>query len=231
MIERRQQPGVRGLEHAVAEHIAGHVANADSGEVLRLGVDAHFAEVALHALPAAARSDAHLLVVIAGRTAGGEGIAEPEVVIGGETVGDVGEGRRALVGGHHQVRIVAVATDHLRRRDDLAFDDVVGDVEQRRDEGAIALDAFALHLFAAGAGGHALGHEAALGADRDDQRVLDVLRLHQAQHFGTEVFAAIRPANAAASHLAHAQVNAFDARRINKDLEGRPGLRHFGDAA
>ena len=36
----------------------------------------------------------------------------------------------------------------------------------------------------------ALDHEPALGADRDDQRVLDHLRLHQAEDLGAEVLAA-----------------------------------------
>ena len=50
---------------------------------LALDVDAHFAEVALDAFPGAARGDAHLLVVVAGRAARGERVAEPEAVLGG----------------------------------------------------------------------------------------------------------------------------------------------------
>ena len=44
-------------------------------------VDVHLAEMALHRLPGAARGDAHLLVVVAGRAAGGEGVVEPEAVL------------------------------------------------------------------------------------------------------------------------------------------------------
>src|SRR6202023_1494024 len=62
-------------------------------------IDVHFAEVALDRFPGAARGDAHLLMVVTGRTARGESVAEPEVVVDGEFVGDVGEGRRAFVGG------------------------------------------------------------------------------------------------------------------------------------
>jgi hypothetical protein len=47
-----------------------------------------------------------------------------------------------------------------------------------------------------------LQHEAALGADRHDDGVLDLLGLDQAQHLGAEVFAAVRPAQAAPRHLA-----------------------------
>ena len=68
-------------QHAVAEHVAGHVADADAGEVLALAVDAELAEVALHRLPRAARGDAHRLVVVADRAAGGERVAEPEAVV------------------------------------------------------------------------------------------------------------------------------------------------------
>ena len=99
------------------------------------------------------------------------------------------------------------------------------------DERAVALDAFALHVFAARVRGQALRHEAALGADRHDHRVLDVLRLHQAEHFGAEVLAPVGPADAAAGDVAHAQVHAFDARRVDEDLERRPRLRQLRHVA
>ncbi len=62
------------------------------------------AEVQRHALPGAARRDAHLLVVVALRPARGEGVAEPEAVLGRDGVGDVGKRRRALVGGDDEIR-------------------------------------------------------------------------------------------------------------------------------
>ena len=52
MVERREQAHVPRQQHAVAEHVAGHVADAGGREVLRLDVDADLAEVPLHALPA-----------------------------------------------------------------------------------------------------------------------------------------------------------------------------------
>ena len=96
---------------------------------------------------------------------------------------------------------------------DLAVDEVVGDVEQAVDEHAIAGDAFGEHGIALAGRRRALDEEAALRADRHDDRVLDHLRLDQAQHFGAEILAAIRPAQAAARDRAEAQVHAFDARR------------------
>ena len=68
----------RRQQHAIAEHVAGHVADADNGESLVLDVAAQLAEMALDRFPGAARGDAHLLVVIAMAAAGGESIAQPE---------------------------------------------------------------------------------------------------------------------------------------------------------
>lgn len=116
MVEGRHQPDVFGEQHSVAEHVTAHVADADDSEVLGLGVDAHLPEVPFDTLPRALGGDAHGLVVVAHRTAGGEGVAQPEAVGLGDVVGDVGEGRGALVGGHHQIGVVAVAAHHPLRR-------------------------------------------------------------------------------------------------------------------
>ena len=65
----------------------------------------------------------NLLVVVAGRAAGRERIAEPEAAFGRDLVRDVGERRRALVGRDHEVRIVAVvADDSVGGGDDDAVD-------------------------------------------------------------------------------------------------------------
>src|SRR5690606_38955224 len=194
----------------------GHVADAHAGEVLALRIPAQGAEVALDRLPRAARGDAHALVVVADRATGGERIAHPESVGHGQAVGDVGEGRGALVGGHHQVRVVLVVPDHVARRHDAALDDVVGDVQQALDEQLVAGHALgeprvAVHRRVR----QALGVEAALGAHRHDYRVLDHLRLDQAQHLGAEVVAAGGPARAATGHRAAAQVHAVHARAVH----------------
>ena len=231
MVERRHQPDMARQQHAVAEHVARHVADSGHGKGLRLGVDAELAEVALDRLPRAARGDAHALVVVARRAAGSEGVAEPEAVLGGHAVGDVGEARRALVGGHHQVGVVAVVPHHVRRRHGLAVDQIVRDIEQAAQEGLVALDAFFQQRLALARGRRLLHHEAALRADRHDDRVLHHLRLHQAQHLGAEVLAPVRPAQPAARHRPAAQVHALDARRVDEDLEHRPRLGQFGQLA
>src|SRR5262249_56790427 len=71
-----------------------------------------------------------------------------------------------------------------------------------------------------------LGHEPALGADRNDDRVLDLLRLGQAKNFGAKVLRPVRPADAAARDLAEPQVHAFDPGRIDEDLVARARQRH-----
>ena len=131
VVERRHQPDVPREQHAVAEHVARHVADAGDGEVRRLRVDAHFAEVALDRLPGAARGDAHRLVVVAGRAAGRERVAEPEAVFVADRVGVVGEGRRALVRGDDQIRIVRIVARTCGGGTIAVADAVVGEVEQR----------------------------------------------------------------------------------------------------
>ena len=184
-------------------------------------------EVALDRLPAAAGRDAHLLVVIARRAAGRECIVEPEAVFGGQAVGDIRETGRALVGRNDQVGIVAVAPHDTRRGHDLAVDDVVRDVEQAADECLVAMhavfeDGLAVAL------GNAFREEAAFRARRHDDRVLHDLGLHESQHLGTEVFPAVRPAQAAACDVAVAQVHTFNLGRVDEDLVLRPRPRNFG---
>ena len=117
---------------------------------LALDVGAELAEVALDRLPRAARGDPHLLVVVAVGAAGGERVAEPEAVLGGDLVGDVRERRGALVGGDDEVRVVVVVADDALGRDDLAADDVVGHVEQAAEERAVARDRLSRQRLAAG---------------------------------------------------------------------------------
>ena len=224
MVEGGHKLDGLGQQHAVAEDVARHVANADDADALLLHVDSHLGEMALDADPGAARSDAHRLVVIAIGAAAGEGIAQPELALDGQPIGHVGEGGRALVGGDDEIGIVPIPHDDALGMHHLAFHDVVRDREQGADEHAIALRAFREPGVAIGGGvGQLLGVEAALGAGRHDDRVLHALGLHQAEDFRAEVVAPVRPAQAAACHAPGAQVNALDPRRIDPDLT--PGQR------
>ena len=106
-------------------------------------------------------------------------------------------------------------------RDHAVVAEIVGDVEQRRDEELVGGGALGLDLLAGAALRHQLRHEAALGADRHDDRVLDLLRLHQPEDLGAEILRPVGPADAAARDLAEAQVHALDPRRIDEDLVER----------
>ena len=194
-----------------------------------LGVDAHLAEVALDRLPRAAGRDAHGLVVVAGRAAGREGVVEPEAVGLRDPVGDVGERRRALVGGDDEVGVVAVVAHDALGRHDRARDAVVGDVEQAGDEHPVG----GLALLEPGLAvdrrvGQVLGVEPALGPGRHDDGVLDHLRLDQPEDLGAEVLAPVGPAQPAAGDRPEAQVHALDARAVDPDLELRARGRQVG---
>ena len=101
--------------------------------------------------------------------------------------------------------------------------EIVGDVDQRTDEGLVGGGANGQEGLAVGVRRHLLGIEAALGAYRHDDGVLDLLRLHQAQDLGAEILAPVAPADAAACDAAKAQMHAFDLGRIDEDLA--PGAR------
>ena len=114
----------------------------------------------------------------------------------------------------------------VRARRDLIVDDVVRDIQQSPNQRLVARDDFR-SLRLAIAREIAPHDEAAFGADGHDHRVLDLLRLHQAENLGSEILAPVRPANAAARDVAHPQVHALHACRKHEDLEQRLGQRQF----
>jgi hypothetical protein len=85
-------------------------------------------------LPGAARRDAHLLVVVTLAAARCEGVAEPVPLLGGERVGYVREGCGSLVGGDHEIGIVAVVAHGVVGRDDPVSVDVVRELKQGAHE-------------------------------------------------------------------------------------------------
>ena len=102
---------------------------------------------------------------------------------------------------------------------------------RRRDEQLVGGGALRPGSPRAAADRQQLRHEAALGADRHDHGVLDLLRLDQAEHLGAEILRPVGPADAAARHLAEAQMHALDARRIDEDLVERPRQRQAVELA
>ena len=185
--------------------------------------------MALDRLPGPAGGNAHALVVVALGAARGERVAEPEAVAGGDPVGDVGEGRGALVRRDHQIGIVAVVADHVRRRHHRAAVEVVGDVQQPADEGLVTGDALGLDRLAVAARGQAFRDEPALRADRHDHGVLHHLGLHQPQHLGAEILSPVRPADPPPRHRTAAQMHALHPRGVDEDLVHRTRLGQLGD--
>ena len=163
-------------QHAVAKHIAAHIANAHHGERLGLNVLILFPEVTFHAFPGAAGGNPHLLMVVTGTATGRKSIAQPETVFVGQAIGDIRESRGALVRRHHQVGVIAVMSHHLFRRHDRVAFAIVGDIQQASDELLVACDSLLLPCFAVTRCA-AFHHKTALGAHRDDDGVLDHLRL------------------------------------------------------
>ncbi len=229
VIERRNELRVPGEQHAVAEHVARHVADARYGEIGRLRVDPHFAEVPLHRFPCPARGDAHRLVVVTHRAAGRERISQPEAILPADGIGVIGERRRSLVCGDHEIRVVGVVPRHLRRSDDRIADAIVGEVQEPTKIVLIAGHSL-LHVAVPvdRRRRRALQHEATLGADRHDHGVFDHLRLDEPQDLGAEVLGAVRPAQPAAGHLAPAQVHSLEPGGVHKDLEHRLGFGKAG---
>ena len=171
--------------------------------------------MALDRKPGPLGGDAHRLVIVALRAATGEGIVEPEIEFLGNSIGGVGEGRGALVGGDHEIGILAVADDHRLGMDDFSLSDIVGDRQQRADEQLVAFlalgqPAIAPTSFGPVRIGQLLGIEPAFGSGRHNHRVFDLLGFHQPKHFGAEIVAPVRPAQTATGNRARAQMNAFN---------------------
>src|SRR5205085_10628814 len=117
-------------------HVARHVPDADDGDRLAVAlgvaagavavqVDPPLGQVVAHGHPCPPGGDAELLVVVTPRSARGEGVAQPEAVLLAQAVGQVGKGGRTSVGGHDQVRVVAVPP--AGNAHDRVADHVVGD--------------------------------------------------------------------------------------------------------
>ena len=219
MIKGREQFGLFAEQHPIAEHIARHVTDTHHGEGLSLNVLAQLAEVTLDGLPSSTGGNTHHLVVIAHRTPRGEGIGEPKPVAVGNPIGDVGEGRRPLVGGDHQIGIVPIMNHHMLGVDHLAVRrQVVGDVQQTFKEGRIGADPLGANSVLTTALWQLLGIEAALGPDRNNDRVFDLLRLDQTQDFRPEIVSSITPAQTAPRHRAEPQMHTLHMGRPDKDL-------------
>ena len=100
-------------------------------------------------------------------------------------------------------------THHFGWWYDGTFDDVVGDVEQARQEDLVACDAFSLIGFTICHWWRILQDETAFRTNRYDNCVFNLLRFDQTEDFSTEVFTTIRPTQTTASDFTAAQMHAF----------------------
>ena len=231
VVEGRDEPDVLAAQHSVAEYVTAHVTDSHDLEVVGRGVDPELTEVSFDGLPCTAGGDGHLLVVVADGAAGGEGVAEPEVAAFGNRVGHVREACRALVRGDDEVVVIAVVSDHTVRVDDLlgavgAVDEIVGNLEKAFDEDLVGGLTGGHPRIAVAHRRQLLGEESALGAGRNDERVLNHLSLDETEDLGAEVITTIRPPQAAAGHCSKAQVHALNLRRVHPHLQGWLRLGH-----
>ena len=189
-------------------------------------VDAQGLEVEPDRLPGAARGDAHLLVVVALRAAGGERVARARtrgsVAISlavSENVAVPLSAATTRYGSSPSCRTTRAGGTTWPRLE------VVGHVQHGADEHPVAGQHLALVGLAVGRVGQLLADEAALGAGRHDDRVLHLLRLGQAEDLGAEVLRPVRPAQPAAGDVGEPQVHALEPGRVDEQLELRAAAR------
>ena len=212
VVKGRHQLDMLRQQHTVAKNIAAHIANTNHREILFLDIHTHLAEVSLHSDPGTPRGNTHPLVVVAVAATGGKGITEPEVIGPGNIIGCIGESSCALVCRHHQVGIAAIATDHIHRRNHLAIDQVIADIQQRLHIEHIAGNALLQPGLATIVQGSLLGNKTALGTGGNNYRIFHLLCLDQPQHLGAVILHPVGPAQATAGHLATPQMDPFHSR-------------------
>ena len=229
VVERGYQTDVFGAQHTVTKNVTAHVTDTNGREVVGSSVDTQFTEVTFNRLPRTSGRNRHRLVVVTRGTTRSESILQPEATVNSDLVRDVREPRCTLVGCDHQVRVVFVVANRALRVHGLLlaiFDyQVVCDVQQRVDEHFISSLSSCTPRFAIqGWVRQTLRVETALSSRRHNERVLNHLSLNQAQDFGAEVIAPVRPAQTTTSHATKPQVNTFDFRRVHEHFQSRTRL-------
>ena len=105
--------------------------------------------------------------------------------------------------------------------------EIVGQIEHRVHQRLVSLDAVASIRLMTRA---RLDDEAALRAERDDDRVLDGLGLHQIENLGAVVIVPVAEANSAAREATVTQMASFHARTVDVNFVERRGVGQAGDA-
>ena len=229
VIEGSDEPGLLHQDQTVSEYVARHVADTGHRVAIMLWVDPELGEMVLDTFPRPARRNGVFLVVVADGSAGCEGVPQPEAPLQGQGVGGIGEMRCALVCRDHEIGIVTIATEHVRRwNHPTVAVDIVRQVEQPRDEDAVA----GVRPLASLLGGeiHRAHDEASLGSDGDDQAVLQLLRPHQAEDLGPEIVETIAPADAASRDGSATDMDPVDTAAVYEDLTIRVRRLEHRDA-
>src|SRR5690606_14917733 len=141
-----------------------------------------------------------------------------------DLIGSVGKGRSAFVGGNNEIGIVGIVAHNAFRRHNPFAVNVISDRQHARDEVDICCTTSFKHLLPSSSCRQATRIEAALGADRYDHAVLDLLCLHKPQDFRAIILAAIRPTQASASNRSEAKMNTLNLRPIDEDFTPWPWL-------
>ena len=97
-------------------------------------------------------------MIVTGRTAGGEGVAEPETVFLRNLVGEVGKARCAFISRDDEIRIIAIVAHELTRRHHIMAatilatfgNDIVGQIEEATDQDFVTLDTLGHQLIPRG---------------------------------------------------------------------------------
>ena len=148
----------------------------------------------LHGDPGTAGGYTHFFVVVTRTAAGCKSIPQPEMILGRNSVSDIGETGGTLIGGNYQVGIFVVLAHDVPRPDNAILGAIVRDIQQSPDIELIAGYALLLNFIPGHIGLQLTRDKTALGSHWHDNRVLDLLCLHQAQDLCAEILRPIRPA-------------------------------------
>ena len=143
-------------------------------------------------------------------------------------VSDIRKSSRAFVRSDHEIGVIAVIAQDLRRwGNDVALT-IVGKVEHAPDKGLVAPD----HLVGP-VGRLAVGefsnNKAAFGSHWNNNGIFDNLGFYQTQDFGSKILRPVRPAKPATGYPSASQVDGLQMRGENKYFEEGSRLGHSGN--
>ena len=179
VIKRSHQPDMLRHQHAVTEHITGHIPDTHHGKVGVLDIYATFTEMPLHRNPAAPCGDAHFFMVVTHRATGCESVTHPETAFNCNGIGNIRERRGAFISSNHQIRVVGIVADHGGRWYHQPLHQIIRYIQQRPDKRLIAGNTFSLNIITAAIFRQALGYKSAFGSDRHNHRIFHLLSFYQ----------------------------------------------------